>query len=87
MGSHMGVTKWPKLNFFTFFHKKPPKRLILFNESAKTSCVISSDVNLSIGILIRGLFTTKVFLAKRNDHIGHLDGYFEPLDDCLGPSG
>ena len=66
MGLHMGVTKWPKLIIFTFSHKKPPKRLILLSESAETSCVISIEVNLSIGILIMGLSTAKVFLAQRN---------------------
>ena len=33
--------------FFTFSHKKPPRRLILLIESAETSCVISGGVNLS----------------------------------------
>ena len=66
MGSHMGVTKLPKLIIFTLSHKKPPKRLILLNEIAETSCVISIEVNLSMGILIMGLLTTKVFIAERS---------------------
>ena len=65
MGSHMGVIKWPKLIFFTFFNKWSPRRLILLKESAETFCVISSKVNLSMGILIRGLLTAKVFFAER----------------------
>ena len=68
-GSRMGVTKWPKWIFFTFFHKKPPKRLILVKESAETSWVISREVNLSMRILIKGLLTTKVFVAERIAHI------------------
>ena len=66
MGLHMAVTKWPKLIIFTLSHKKPPKRLILLNESAETSCVISIEVNLSKGILIMGPLTTKMFVAERN---------------------
>ena len=78
----MGVTKWPKLNFFTFFHKKPPKRLNLLNESAETSCVISSEVNLSMGILIRGLLTTKVFVAKRSLHSSSMT-YSDMAEDVV----
>ena len=65
IGSHMGGAKSPKLVFEPFFHKMSPKRLILLNESAETSCVISSEVNPNMGVLIRGLFTTKVFIARR----------------------
>ena len=55
-----------KIELFHFLNKKPPRRLILLNESAETSCVISSEVNPNMGILIRGLLTTKVFIARRN---------------------
>ena len=66
IGSHMGGTKSPKLVFEPFFHKMSPKRLILLNESSETSCLTSVRVNLSMGILIRGLYTARVFVAERN---------------------
>ena len=65
IGSHMGGTKSPKLVFEPFFHKMSPKQLILLNESSETSCLTSVRVNLSMGILIRGLYTARVFVAER----------------------
>ena len=62
----MGGTKSPKLVFQPFFHKMSPKRLILLYESSETSCVTSVSVNLSMGILIRGLYTARVFIAERS---------------------
>ena len=80
----MGVTKRPKLIIFTLSHKKPPKRLILLNESAETSCVISIEVNQSIGILIMGLSTTKVFLAERNVYFPcYHDMFWEVQESAL----
>ena len=68
-GLTIGVTNWPKLIFLTFYPKKSPRRLILLKESAETFCVISSKVNISMGILIRGLLTAKVFFAERTVHL------------------
>ena len=64
-GSHQMAKKI----FLTFFNKWSPRRLILLIESAETSCMISSEVNLSMGILIRGRLTAKVFFAERTTHL------------------